>query len=69
LIDLDRFAAKSPYHLLLVPPFVLEDSHIGEITDKLATTFDTVMPPASPKPDLPEKAQPMTASFSGFVAQ
>jgi len=46
LIDLDRFAAKNQYYLLLVPPFVLEDSNIGEITDKLATTFDTVMPPA-----------------------
>jgi hypothetical protein len=46
LIDLDRLAAKNQYYLLLVPPFVLEDSNIGEITDKLATTFDTVMPPA-----------------------
>lgn len=32
-------------HLLLAPPFILEDSHIGEITDKLAIAFDAAMPP------------------------
>ena len=37
---------KNGDHLLLAPPFILEDSHIGEITDKLATAFDAVMPPA-----------------------
>jgi len=37
---------KNGDHLLLAPPFILEDSHIGEITDKLAIAFDAVMPPA-----------------------
>ena len=29
-------------HILLAPPFILEDSHIGEITDKLAQAFKAV---------------------------
>ena len=29
-------------HILLAPPFILEDSHIGEITDKLAKAFKAV---------------------------
>ena len=37
---------KNGDHLLLAPPFILEDSHIGEITDKLAIAFDSAMPPA-----------------------
>jgi adenosylmethionine-8-amino-7-oxononanoate aminotransferase len=37
---------KNGDHLLLAPPFILEDSHIGEIIDKLAIAFDAVMPPA-----------------------
>jgi hypothetical protein len=60
---------KNGDHLLLAPPFILEDSHIGEITDKLAIAFDAVMPPASPKPDPSKKAQTMMRSFSGFAAQ
>ena len=36
---------KNGDHLLLAPPFILEDSHIGEITDKLAIAFDAAMPP------------------------
>ena len=35
---------KNGDHLLLAPPFILEDSHIGEITDKLAIAFDAAMP-------------------------
>ena len=31
-------------HLLLAPPFIIEDTHIGEITDKLATAFELALP-------------------------
>ena len=37
---------KNGDHLLLAPPFILEDSHIGEIIDKLTIAFDAAMPPA-----------------------
>ena len=37
---------KNGDHLLLAPPFIIEDSHIGEITDKLAIAFDGAMPHA-----------------------
>ena len=37
---------KNGDHLLLAPPFILEDSHIDEITDKLAIAFDAAMPHA-----------------------
>ena len=37
---------KNGDHLLLAPPFILKDSHIGEIIDKLTIAFDAAMPPA-----------------------
>ena len=37
---------KNGDHLLLAPPFILEDSHIGEIIDKLTIAFGAAMPPA-----------------------
>ncbi|MEM0922106.1 MAG: aspartate aminotransferase family protein [Pseudomonadota bacterium] len=30
-------------HVLLAPPFIMSDAQIGEITDKLATTFDQTL--------------------------
>ena len=31
-------------HILLAPPFILEDAHIDEIVSKLSTAFDKVLP-------------------------
>ena len=31
-------------HILLAPPFILEDSHVNEIVQKLGTTLDKVLP-------------------------
>lgn len=30
-------------HILLAPPFIIDDSHVAEIVDKLTTTFDAVL--------------------------
>ena len=29
-------------HILLAPPFIMEDQHISEIADKLQTAFNAV---------------------------
>ena len=34
---------KQGDHVLLAPPFILADDQIGELTDKLATAFDSVL--------------------------
>lgn len=35
-------------HVMLAPPFIVEEAHLDEIVDKLAATLDVVFPPAAP---------------------
>ena len=30
-------------HVLIAPPFIIDESHIGEITDKLSASLDAVL--------------------------
>jgi adenosylmethionine-8-amino-7-oxononanoate aminotransferase len=31
-------------HVLLAPPFIIDDNHVDEIVEKLGTAFDAVLP-------------------------